>query len=352
MNATLWLLAIWWVTCGLAAFSLSAMGMLIVRRARRNRSQAAANVRREELKRMVWALMDEPGRLFEEKGRLKEGDRGLLLELFSELLEKIKGDYADRFVSLMRILGLMEECLARINSRAWENRASACGLLSLFNDPNVKLALYRALEDPVPEVRVEAARALVRLGAVRSVDELMKYLVVGDGIPSLAVMELFRNLGPGAVGEMLAVLEKDARLAAQLIAIDTLGRLGDHQAVPALLHLYDHPSAKVRVSVLQALGHLRDPRALPAVLLTMTDTDWEVRSQAAAAAGSIRGIEAIPLLEKLLEDEHWWVRYTAADALHRIGVKGVDALHAAATRAHPIAAEIAWTVLQEKGLAA
>jgi hypothetical protein len=54
----------------------------------------------------------------------------------------------------------------------------------------------------------------------------------------------------------------------------------------------------------------------------------------------------------MLEDDHWWVRYRAAEALYRVGGQGIEALHEASTRAHPFAAEIAWGVLREKGLAA
>jgi HEAT repeat protein len=346
------LLAIWWVSCGLATLSLSAMAGLIVQRARRNRRDTADAARREELKKMAWELMDRPDRLFLLKSQLKGEDRRLLIQLFSELLQKIRGKYADRFVSLMRIMGLMEECLHRLNDKPWWIRAEACTVLGAFNDPNVKLALYRALEDPIMEVRVEAARALVRLDAVRSVAELVGFLVIEDSVPSLAVVDLFRTLGRSGVLEFLELLDQSPRIAVKLTAIDALGHSSDLDTVPALLHYYDHPSQLIRLATMQALSLLRDPRALAAVLLAMTDFDWEVRAQAATAAGHIGSADAIPLLEQLLEDEHWWVRYHAAAALHDIGDLGILALNEIAARPHPIAAEMAWGILREKGLAA
>jgi hypothetical protein len=346
------LMLIWWLTVVLAVLSLLAMTVLITYRLNRNRRLEMDDLRREVLKKMAWELMDRPDRLVELKSLIRPDDRRLLVQLFAELLQKIRGKYADRLVSLMRLLGLIEECLEGLNERSCATRAEACTVLGAFNEPQVRAALYAALEDPVMEVRVEAARSLVRLGAVRSVTRLIRHLTPVEGTPSLAVVDLFRNLGRQAIRDWLGLLDSDAPVPAKLIAIDALGHSGDLQAVPALLQYYDHPSQTVRVTTLQSLGLLRDPRAVPAVLLAMMDHDPDVRAQAAVTAGDIGSKDAIPVLERLLEDDSWWVRYRAAEALYRIGDAGIYALNDAAVRPHPVAAEIAWDVLREKGVAA
>ena len=171
-------------------------------------------------------------------------------------------------------------------------------------------------------------------------------------MPSMPVMDLFRSLGRAAVPDLAKLLQGPAGLAAKIVAADALGHIGDLQAVPALLHLYDHPSVEVRIAVMEAMARLGDPRSLPAVLLCMTDTAWEVRAQAAAVAGRIGSPETVPLLQQLMEDDHWWVRYYAGEALVRIGNRGLEALRRTATSEHPLAAEMASGLLQEKGLAA
>ena len=346
------LLIIWWSCLALAALSTLAMAGLILQRSAWNRRDRTDAARRDQLKALAWQLMEQPDRFLELKQDLRAEDRRLLLQLFSDLLKKVTGKYADRFVRIMRMMGIVEECLAGLKDRQWVIRAESCAILGVFPDPAVKMALYRALDDSTMEVRVEAARSLVRLGAVRSVMELIHYLVTEDGMPSLAVVDLFRNIGGGAVPELLELLKGDTTVAAKIIVIDALGYCNNLQAVPALLEFYAHPSKLVRLTTLQSLGLLRDPRAAPAVLLAMTDSDWEVRTQATITAGQIGMNEAVPLLEQMLEDDHWWVRYRAAEALYRVGGQGIDALHEASTRAHPFAAEIAWGVLREKGLAA
>lgn len=343
---------IWWATVAMATFSLLAMTGLIVQRTWRNWHQRRDARRRSRLQQLALLLLHYPERLAEMQKELRSEDRRLLLQVYDELLPKIRGEYADRLVSLMRILGLMDECLRQLRDRSWWVRSQACRALGSFRDPNVILALYRAVEDPVAAVRLEAARSLARIGAVRSVTELVRLVAPGDELPPLTVMDLFRSLGRKAVPELIQLMEGDAGLSAKIVAADAVGYIGDLSAVPALLHLYDHASLHVRMTAMESLGRLEDPRALPAVLLAMTDPSWEVRAQAAAAAGKIGAPESVPLLQQVLRDEHWWVRYYAAEALFRIGDPGMAALRAAAAGDDPSAAEMATGLLQEKGLAA
>jgi hypothetical protein len=346
------LVLIWWATVVMAVAALLAMTGLICQRASRNLRRRRDAARRAQLREFSLRLVENPALLLQRQSELRRSDRRLLLQVYDELLAKIRGEYAERLVSLMRILGLMEECFSRLRNTDWFERAQACRTLGWFRDPNVILALYRAVDDPVPAVRVEAARSLSRIGAIKSVVELVRQVAPGDDLPSMPVLDLFRSLGRKAVPELLGLLKSDTGVGAKIIAADALGHIGDLSAVPQLLELYEHPSLNVRMTVMESLGRLADPRAMPAVLLCMTDSAWEVRAQAAAAAGKIGAREAIPLLQQLLADEHWWVRYYAAESLFASGPMGREALREAAGGDQPTAAEMAAGLLQEKGLAA
>ena len=225
-------------------------------------------------------------------------------------------------------------------------------MLGMFRDPNVVLALYRALEDAVPMVRIEAARSLARLGEVRSVLELVQQIVPGDELPPMAVLDLFRSLGRKAVPQLERLLVEATGITAKIVAIDALGHIGDLGALDVLMQFYDHRSLAVRMAVVEALGRLGDPRALPAILLSMTDPVWEVRAQAAAASGKVGSAQVVPLLRQLLEDDHWWVRYHAAEALFRLGEDGMAVLRETALSEHPTAAPMASGILEEKGVVA
>lgn len=347
------LLFIWWASLTLAAASLAGMCCLIAMRAWVNRRWRRETQRRQQLQKLAMELVQDPPKLLEVERKLKPADRRLLVQVYDQLYPRIRGEYAERLVSLMRILGLVEECLQELREKDWLARVQAARMLGMFRDPNVTLALYRAVEDPHAMVRIEAARSLARLGEVRSVLDLVRQIAPGDDLPSMPVLDLFRSLGRKAVPQLVALLgDTTTGLAAKIVAVDALGHIGDLGALDSLMQMYDHPSMVVRLSVMEAFSRLGDPRSLPAVLLCMTDAVWEVRAQAAAAAGRIGSVDVLPLLSQLLADDHWWVRYHAAEGLLRLGEKGLTVLREAAAGDHPTAAPMAVGILQEKGLAA
>lgn len=325
----------------------------MVHRYFRNRHDLRDAGRRRELRRLAVHLVNHPEQIIEARNQYDAADRRLLVGVFEEMRKQLKGEYAERLNSLMRILGLLTECLERLGHPRWYRRAQAAELLGNFNDPNVVLALYRALEDRRHEVRIAAARSLARLNAVQSVRELVAALIGRRTDPSRAVTEVFRSLGPRHVGELCELLrDRHLPLTAKVLAVDALGRLGALAAVDDLLDIYDHPLFPMRIAALQALSQLCDPRSLTAVILATTDSAWEVRAEAARCLGRLGHPEAIPALQYLLTDGQWWVRYHAAQALVALGHPGLLCLQAEAEAGLPEAANMAWGVLREKGFAA
>ena len=131
------LLLIWWTTVAMAVISLLAMTVLIIQRALRNRKSQTDNTRRQELRGLALRLIEHPEQLVELENKLLPRDRRLLLQVYNELLQKIRGEYADRLVSLMRILGLMDDCLRDLEDDDWFVRAQACKTLGAFREPDV-----------------------------------------------------------------------------------------------------------------------------------------------------------------------------------------------------------------------
>lgn len=367
-----------WVSLVLAGATLAILLVVVVRQAFRNRRVRRDAARRQSLMALALEYIEEPEFIPAFKAQLKPPDQRLLLQLFADLLPKVRGDYAEKIVQLMRAMGLNERCLTQLRSPKWWKRADAAAVLGWFQEPRVIQALETALDDPQVGVRIEAARALARLKAVQSVAGLVARLAVVDASHSLAVREIFRSLGPSAVGELMSVLESDVPDQVKLLATDALGHIGDPRAVPALLKLFHSPrnqtgdaihehkarrgrsysdrsqptnsSVALRLAVMQALSVLVDPRALDAILTALEDPVWEVRAQAAQCASQLGSPAALPRLETLLHDEHWWVRFHAAEALFKLGEAGVNTLLKVARGTSATGANIAAGLLREKGL--
>jgi HEAT repeat protein len=56
------------------------------------------------------------------------------------------------------------------------------------------------------------------------------------------------------------------------------------------------------VQAAEALGKLGDPQAIPALIKALGDSDWDVRCAAAEALGKIGDPQAVPALIQALGD--------------------------------------------------
>ncbi len=118
--------------------------------------------------------------------------------------------------------------------------------------------ILERLDDPSPEVREEAARALGRIGS------------------------------PEAVGALSARLSDEDSMI-RIEAARALGRIGDRGAVPALADALSSPSAELRAACAEALGSIGDDESIDALLQAFRsrreDTVIVMGTEAASRAG-------------------------------------------------------------------
>lgn len=204
-------------------------------------------------------------------------------------------------------------------------RAAAVELGKIANERAIP-ALLDALYNESSETRRVVAWALGQIGAP-AIHALVEALFHFDFDPNLrvAVIDSLGSIGdPEAVPELLEILDDDDSDVREAVVM-ALGEIGDSQAVPQLLDsLYDEESV-VRWSVARSLGQIGDPAAVPALIATLRADYW-VRGAAAEALGKIGDSAAVPeLIEHLSNtDEAWIDEHTAvcdvvAEALECIG---------------------------------
>lgn len=131
-------------------------------------------------------------------------------------------------------------------------RDGAITALGDFDDPQAVPAVLRALLDRNADVVRAAFTALKKIGDRRVVRPLLRFGHERPEWRPLANDTLVR-LGPRVVQELLNILQtNDAGLT--LDAIVVLGRIGDKQAVSALIACMNHVSNLLRAHVTEALA--------------------------------------------------------------------------------------------------
>lgn len=201
-----------------------------------------------------------------------------------------------------------------------EVRIFAAKELVKIKDPSVIDVLINAISDKEEEVRIEVVQALGDIGDERAVKPLTN--VMGD--ESLVV----RGKAAKALGKLgkreaedalISALSSNTDLSIVCSVIEALGQIGDTKAVDPLITFLTHKESKIREYTAAALGKLRDNRAVESLIAALSDEQERVRWYAADSLGKIGDPVSVESLVKLLSDTSARVRESAVTALGQIG---------------------------------
>ncbi|HEY2796439.1 MAG TPA: HEAT repeat domain-containing protein [Thermoanaerobaculia bacterium] len=142
-----------------------------------------------------------------------------------------------------------------------------------------------------------------------------------------AAFELSRSLGNMPPEERASLTAETLRLFETLTPkrpddvlvrrylVLVLGRLGEKEAVPALVGAAQDPDPDTRLYAIWALGKIGDPSGFDAVLASSQSEDAGARKMAAYVLGQLGDPRAVPRLKVLAEDRVADVRWNAAIGL-------------------------------------
>ena len=104
-------------------------------------------------------------------------------------------------------------------------------------------------------------------------------------------------------------------------AARALGRIGATEAVETLVRRLRDPSSTIRPLIARSLGQLGDPRAVPALVECLSDKSEELQDACARALGAIGGQEPVRQLLRLLEGKYpERVLVSSAEAVSKHGI--------------------------------
>jgi HEAT repeat protein len=180
--------------------------------------------------------------------------------------------------------------------------------------------IVKALRDPSPRVRRQAASALARLQDPNAAEALVRHL---EENPDLVEEETVEALGELGHPEAVAVLVRYLQIPRSLVrraAAKALGRLGDPEAVEALTIAAAEPGdADLRRAALQALRLLGARQSASTIADALYDPHPSVRIAAAEAVAELGLAETATNLRRSLE---YFQDEAASEVAYALGAVG------------------------------
>lgn len=246
----------------------------------------------------------------------------------ADILPTILGVSRDRLSRLAVELGVVMRWERQYRSRRVTTRRTAIAYLGQLSDGQGVPALLSALEDREPEIRLDAARNVLRSGRRRTDVESVFGFAIRAPLLARAILadELRAHacvLSEHAIPDRLRSGDREQILVV-LEMIEAWGRALSLADVPALVH---HADREIRARALRVLTFVAGAQNLQAEIVEhLRDDDPRVRGAAAFAAGRLVAESADTLLADCLRDPHPDVALAAGFALAELGPIGVGML--------------------------
>ncbi|HYK11133.1 MAG TPA: HEAT repeat domain-containing protein [Gemmatimonadales bacterium] len=280
---------------------------------------------------------------------LKRWERRVVEWLLLDHIRSLKGHAQARLALAFEQLGFVAQAHRQLTHRRWWVRVDGAEKLGRMLARSAVHDLVRLMDDPVPEVRLRAAKALGAIGGLEAVETLIAALKATDRWATLRIADILAGLGASAVEPLLEAFPRLPQ-AARVPAIDILGRLRSHLSLSLLRGLLADADANARARAANSLGLIGHPAVTQALIEALADPEWPVRAMSAKALGRIAGDDSVEPLRRALSDPEWWVRANAAESLRGKGEAGRRALMVALEGNDAFAAHKAAWMLQEAGV--
>jgi len=169
------------------------------------------------------------------------------------------------FLTLLIACGPSSDDIARnLKSPNPAVRVDTAKISRNFGSDSVEKALIGALHDEIEQVRIHAIESLAELEAKQAAPALIALIAAEKASPKVlrSVVDTLGRLGDvEAVPTLISYLEAREATDPPLNAIWALGNLEDHRALAVLSRLRESKDPYVRWNATQALRNLRPPPA-------------------------------------------------------------------------------------------
>lgn len=168
------------------------------------------------------------------------------------------------------------------------------------------------LNGPNIDLRIGAARTLVKLGSESAVELLVKALDDGDSTFRARLVKAASKLEQPASTDILIRAINDPDCYVRKSAVESIPAVDHPDIIRALVSCLHDEEINVRESAVIALEKSRDAATVVEVLThALADSHWNVRREGVEIIAKVGGLQAVEPLKKMLKDEDAEVRMSA-----------------------------------------
>ena len=196
-------------------------------------------------------------------------------------------------------------------------RTAADEALGRITDPGVVALAVRAAWDAAGGAKTNPAEALGKVRNVKTIQLLTRVLGAPDELVQRTVAQALLRIGDAAVDPLTEALCHGG-VGMRINAARALGRIGDGRSIKPLVGRLGDKSRSVRAAVAEALVRLGRPAVVP-LIRALRQEDVVVRAEAARALGKTGDPRAGGPLADALDDRDPRLRALAAQSLREVG---------------------------------
>ncbi len=215
--------------------------------------------------------------------------------------------------------GVIDLLVEQIESDELEIKRAAITALGRLGYKRATKALVKVLQTE-PELQIDAANALARVGDEAALDPLLEMIGVSDSAARQAVVGALNSIGSARMPERIKELLLDERPLVRESAAKIAGYFGYPDCADLLLKCSQDEDERVRRAVVEHLPYLEDQRVVQILAEAISKDTPRVRAAAALALANVDDAAALPILLQALQDDDSWVRYFAARSLGKLAL--------------------------------
>ncbi|OQA19347.1 MAG: putative lyase [bacterium ADurb.Bin363] len=248
-------------------------------------------------------------------------------------MEDPRGEVVNNAIEALKRLGsiAVPDIIKELKGRKRKIKGKLAVILGDIGDKRGVDSLIACLSDLEPEVRINAAQSLYKIGDERAAPFLInKALLDKDKRVRVLTGDILKKMGKVVAPSLIRILE-DPKSTEELkeTSVKVLGEIKAEKAVDILTKIMLAGKGKLRELAARALGDIGSKKAIEALISVLSDakelSGWQRGYNATIALGKIADVKAVPHLIKILKDENYLpqLQGAAAEALGKIRDKSV-----------------------------